>query len=81
MSATVPGPNVRSHRSTSPATPSASVSGAISSPSQDAVDAQRGRDVVQPPSFDARTMRPAADRTVSTRGPTGTSPPHDLPSP
>ena len=26
-------------------------------------------------------MRPAADSVVSTRGPTGTVPPHDLPSP
>ena len=36
---------------------------------------QVGREVFQPPRFDARTIRPAADRHVSTRGPTGTSPP------
>ena len=81
MSATVPGPNARNHRSTSPATPSASVRGSISSPSQDTVEVQRGRETVQPPSFDARTMRPAADSVVSTRGPTGRFPAHDLPSP
>ena len=81
MSAAVPGPNARSHCSTSLATPSASGRGAISSPSQDFVEAQRGREVVHPPSFDARTMRPAADSVVSTRGPTDTCPPQDFPSP
>jgi hypothetical protein len=40
----------------------------ISSPSQDFVDAQRGRDLTQPPSFDARTMCPAAE-TESPRRP------------
>ena len=43
--------------------------------------AQRGRDVVHDPAFDARTTRPAADRVVSTRGPIDIFPPHDLPSP
>ena len=36
------------------------------------MDAQRGREVVQGPSFDARTIWPAADSVVNTRGPTGT---------
>ena len=42
------------------------------------IDAQRGRDAFQPPSFDARTICPAADRIVSTRG-RPALPPHDLP--
>ena len=45
------------------------------------MEAQRGREVVHPPSFDARTICPAADSVVSTRGPTGTCPPQDFPSP
>ena len=81
MSAAVPGPKARSQRSTSPAVPSAAGKDSISSPSHAAVAAQRGRDAVHAPSLDARTMRPAADSVVSTRGPTETCPPHDLPSP
>ena len=77
----MPGPNARSQRSTSAATPSAADGASISSPSHAAVVAQRGRDVVHAPSFDARTIRPAADSVVSTRGPIGTCPPHDFPSP
>ena len=45
------------------------------------MDAQRGREVVHRPSFDARTTRPAADSVVSTRGPTAARPPQDFPSP
>ena len=42
---------------------------------------QRGRETFQRPLLDPRTIRPAADSVVSTHGPTGTSPPHDFPSP
>ena len=77
----MPGPNARSHRSTSPATPSASAGGASPSPSHAVIEVQRGREVDQRPSFEARTIRPAADSVVSTRGPIGACPPHDLPSP
>lgn len=41
-------------------------------PSHDVINVQRGREVVHPPWFDARTIRPAADNVVSTRGPTAT---------
>ena len=81
MSAAVPGPKARSQRSTSPATPSGAGGGSSCSPSQASIDAQRGRELVQEPLFEARTIRPAADSTVSTRGPTGTMPPQDLPFP
>ena len=81
MSASVPGPKDRSQRSTSPATPSASAHGAISSPSHDSIDVHLGRAVHQTPSLDARTIRPAAESVVRTLGPMGRAPPHDLPSP
>ncbi len=81
MSAEVPGPNARSHSSTRPATPSASGRGAIPSPSHDSMEAHRGREVVHPPSFEARTICPAADSVVNTRGPTAACPPQDFPSP
>jgi hypothetical protein len=45
------------------------------------MEAQRGRETAQPPSFDALTIRPAADSVVNTRGPIGTWPPQDFPSP
>ena len=77
----MPGPKARSQRSTSPADALGRGGGSSSSPSHAPIDAQRGRDAVHAPSLDARTMRPAADSVVSTRGPTETCPPHDLPSP
>ena len=80
MSASVPGPKARSIAR--PARHALGrVSGGSSCPSQDSVEAHRGLEVVQAPSFEARTMRPAADSVVSTRGPTGIRPPHDFPSP
>ena len=81
MSPSVPGPKARSQRSTSPLTPSATPDGDSSSPSHRAIDVQRGREVVHTAALDARTILPAADSVVSTRGPTGTAPPHDFPSP
>ena len=45
------------------------------------MDAQRGRELNHPPLFVARTMCPAADSVVNTRGPTGNRPPQVFPSP
>jgi len=81
MSRSVPGPNAPSHRSTTPARPSGSAGGERPSPSHASMAAQRGREVVQGPSFEARTTRPAAESVLSTRGATGTWPPQRLPSP
>ena len=77
----MPGPKARNQPSTRPLTPSCIVGGASGSPSHASIDAQRGRDAVHAPSFEARTTRPAADSTVRTLGPTETVPPHDLPTP
>ena len=81
MSAAVPGPNARNHRSTSIATPSVCGTDLIRVPNQDSIEAQRGREVVHEPAFDALMIWPAADIVVNTRGPTDTCPPHDFPSP
>jgi hypothetical protein len=81
MSAAVPGPNALSQRSTRPAIASLAGGGRSSSPSQVLIEAQRGREVAQPPAFEARTTSPAADNVVSTRGPIDISPPHDFPLP
>src|SRR5687768_11496395 len=81
MSVSVPGPKARSHASTSPAVPSASERGSSGAPSHADIAAQRGRDAVQGPALVARTTAPAADSTVSTRGPIAIVPPHALPSP
>ena len=49
-------------------------------PNHERIEVQRS-EVIHLPSFDARTMCPAADNVVRTRGPTATRPPQDLPSP
>lgn len=77
----MPGPKARSHRSVSSVTPSISGSGSIASPSQARVEDQRGRETFQPPTLVVRTISPSADRTVSTRGPSGMLPAHDFPTP
>ena len=71
-SAPVPGPNVRSHRSTSPATPSSAGSVRRPAPEQD-VHRRPARPGDRPPAVVRRANDPArADSTVSTRGPTDT---------
>ena len=77
----VPGPNRRSHRSTSSALATSSGTDGIGSPSQSAASAHVGRDDVHEPRFPARTIVPAACRQVITRDTTGNDPAHDFPWP
>ena len=58
MSAALPGPKERSQRSTRPATPSAAGGGSSGSPSHASIEVQRGRELIQAPLFEARTIRP-----------------------
>lgn len=60
MSASVPGPNARSHASTRNRTLSACAGRSNSLPSQSSIRVQQGRDVRHGPSLVARTIRPSA---------------------
>ena len=79
MSVTVAGPNARSHLRTSSVRATSGATAFRVEGSQSAIDAHRGLETVQAPSFGPRTMSPRTDSTVKTLGANGVSPPHRFP--